>query len=103
MTMIARPYQNEQDLEKMESILTAGRNAANGAYYVHMGDLRWWMFYTNSDPRQGRICLPKAYSVGEGRRPDGLVAALAGLADVRRVRPPGNARAGAGGQDHDVG
>jgi ribosomal protein S18 acetylase RimI-like enzyme len=57
MTILARPYMSERDLEKMESILTAGRKAANGAYYVHVGDLRWWMFYTDSDPRQGRICL----------------------------------------------
>jgi GNAT superfamily N-acetyltransferase len=57
MTITARPYLSERDLEKMESILTTGRKAANGAYYVHVGDLRWWMFYTDSDPRQGRICL----------------------------------------------
>jgi len=39
MTILARPYQGERDLEKMESILTTGRKAANGAYYVHVGDL----------------------------------------------------------------
>lgn len=57
MTILARPYQGERDLEKMESILTTGRKAANGAYYVHVGDLHWWMFYTDSDSRQARICL----------------------------------------------
>ena len=103
MTILPRPYQGQRDLVKMESILTAGRKAANGAYYVHVGDLRWWMFYTDSDPRKGRICLPKAYSVGMGRQPDGLVTALTNLADVRRVRLPGDARPGAGSQDYDVG
>ena len=57
MPITARPYLSEQDLEKMESILTTGWKAATGAYYVHVGDLRWWMFYVDSDPRQGRICL----------------------------------------------
>lgn len=34
------------DLEKMRSVLTAGRKAANGTYYVHIGDLNWWTHYT---------------------------------------------------------
>ncbi len=40
-----RPYQNPSDLKKMLSILIEGRQANKGAYYVHTGDLSWWLFY----------------------------------------------------------
>jgi ribosomal protein S18 acetylase RimI-like enzyme len=40
-----RPYHNEQDLEAMRNLLIAGRKANNGSYYIHIGDLNWWLYY----------------------------------------------------------
>jgi mycothiol synthase len=40
-----RPYRNERDLEAMRDLLMVGRKANNGSYYVHPGDLDWWLFY----------------------------------------------------------
>jgi mycothiol synthase len=40
-----RRYQGERDLEAMRSLLEAGREANNGSYYIHIGDLNWWLFY----------------------------------------------------------
>lgn len=40
-----RPYRDERDLEAMCSLLMAGRKANNGSYYVHRGDLNWWLYY----------------------------------------------------------
>lgn len=45
-----QPYRDSSDLEKMLSILIEGRKANNGAYYVHTGDLSWWLFY--HDPEE---------------------------------------------------
>jgi mycothiol synthase len=41
----ARPYVGIGDLEKMRNLLIEGRRANNGTYYVHVGDLNWWLFY----------------------------------------------------------
>lgn len=30
----------------MRALLMAGRRSANGSYYVHIGDLNWWLFYS---------------------------------------------------------
>ncbi len=40
-----RPYRDEQDLKRMKSLLIDGRQATNGTYYVHTGDLDWWFYY----------------------------------------------------------
>ena len=40
-----RPYQDERDLEGMLRLLVAGRKADNGTYYIHAGDLKWWLYY----------------------------------------------------------
>lgn len=40
-----RPYQTENDLDAMRDLLRQGRLANNGSYYVHPGDLNWWLFY----------------------------------------------------------
>ena len=50
-----RPYRDARDLEKMRALLVAGRRADNGSYYVHAGDLDWWLFYTldGEDWRRG--------------------------------------------------
>ena len=45
--MNARSYQGPQDLADMLHLLSTGRKADNGTYYVHRGDLQWWLFYTD--------------------------------------------------------
>lgn len=40
-----RPYQGESDLAAMRQLLVDGRNAHNGTYYIHTGDLSWWLYY----------------------------------------------------------
>jgi mycothiol synthase len=40
-----RPYQDERDLEAMRNLLMTGRKANNGTYYIHPGDLSWWLYY----------------------------------------------------------
>jgi mycothiol synthase len=40
-----RPYRDEWDLEAMRNLLMAGRKANNGSYYIHLGDLNWWLYY----------------------------------------------------------
>ena len=41
----ARPYKAPEDLQKMRDLLVEGRRACNGTYYVHPGDLNWWLYY----------------------------------------------------------
>ena len=66
MTSEPRPYRDEQDIAKMKAILIEGRQSANGSYYVHVGDLSWWLFYLNrEDDRRQNIYL------WEGQRADG--------------------------------
>ena len=57
MTITARPYRDLGDLKEMQAVLTAGRQAANHAYYVHPGDLSWWLFYTDENLLDTRVCL----------------------------------------------
>jgi len=45
--MEMRPYTGLQDLQAMLDLLSEGRKANNGTYYVHRGDLQWWLFYTD--------------------------------------------------------
>lgn len=40
-----RRYQSTSDLTSMLDLLMAGRKADNGSYYVHCGDLKWWLYY----------------------------------------------------------
>jgi len=42
-----RTYNNIQDLHAMLDLLAAGRKANNDTYYVHRGDLQWWLFYND--------------------------------------------------------
>jgi mycothiol synthase len=44
--MNARPYEGLHDLYAMLDLLAEGRKANNGTYYIHRGDLQWWLFYT---------------------------------------------------------
>ena len=41
-------YEGQHDLNKMLDLLAKGRKAENGTYYVHRGDLQWWLFYTDT-------------------------------------------------------
>jgi mycothiol synthase len=45
MNMIPKPFTGERDLDTMRDLLVSGRQVANGTYYVHVGDLNWWLFY----------------------------------------------------------
>lgn len=42
-----RDYEGLDDLHAMLDLLAAGRAADNGTYYVHRGDLQWWLFYND--------------------------------------------------------
>ena len=45
--MKARGYEGMQDLYAMLDLLAEGRESNNGTYYIHRGDLQWWLFYTD--------------------------------------------------------
>jgi mycothiol synthase len=44
-----RLFQDEKDLSAMCELLEQGRMADNGTYYVHIGDLKWWLYYPPLD------------------------------------------------------
>ena len=48
-TIRSRPYQGIHDFLFMTSVLALGRKTSPRAYYVHIGDLSWWMFYSEAD------------------------------------------------------
>ncbi|MFN8411249.1 MAG: GNAT family N-acetyltransferase [Anaerolineales bacterium] len=39
-------YEGLHDLQAMLNVLSVGRKAEIATYYVHPGDLQWWLFYT---------------------------------------------------------
>lgn len=43
--MEPRPYRDVSDWHRMMSLLVEGRRANNGTYYVHTGDVSWWLYY----------------------------------------------------------
>jgi ribosomal protein S18 acetylase RimI-like enzyme len=43
--ILPRVYHDECDFTAMHDVLTRGRQAANGSYYIHTGDLKWWLYY----------------------------------------------------------
>lgn len=49
MTIQARPYATLEDLAAMHAVLSAGAAARTNAFYVHPGDLSWWLFYTTDE------------------------------------------------------
>jgi ribosomal protein S18 acetylase RimI-like enzyme len=59
LSLKPRPYRGLPDFMRMASILTVGRKTTRQAYYVHIGDLSWWMFYTDHDETHWsrHICL----------------------------------------------
>ncbi|MBN1146277.1 MAG: GNAT family N-acetyltransferase [Anaerolineales bacterium] len=54
MTAFPRPYREASDFERMKDVLIAGRQARNGSYYIHIGDLCWWVYYPSfhENPRE---------------------------------------------------
>ncbi len=54
MSLKPRPYNGIQDFIAMTSILAVGRKTTNRPYYVHTGDLCWWLFYNDHDPTHWR-------------------------------------------------
>ena len=46
--MKVRSYEGLDDLHAMLHLLSEGGKANNGTYYVHRGDLQWWLFYTDT-------------------------------------------------------
>ena len=59
MLITHRPYQGIKDFIAMTSILAIGRKTDRNSYYVHTGDLSWWMFYSDHDEAhwQTHVCL----------------------------------------------
>jgi mycothiol synthase len=49
-----RPYEDERDLARMRAVLVQGRRAGGPAYYVHVGDLDWWLFYLHQEWDRGK-------------------------------------------------
>lgn len=49
MTFLPRPYRDLHDLDGMRQILISGRRFAGPVYYVHPGDLNWWLYYLDQD------------------------------------------------------
>lgn len=47
--MNVRPYADERDWRAMLNLLVEGRAADNGTYYVHPGDVSWWLHYHDAD------------------------------------------------------
>lgn len=43
--MKPRPYRDERDWHALLNLLVEGRAANNGTYYVHTGDVSWWLYY----------------------------------------------------------
>jgi ribosomal protein S18 acetylase RimI-like enzyme len=66
MRMEPRPYRDEQDLERMKGLLVQGRKAGGPTYYVHVGDLDWWLGFLLQDQERR-----ESIYVWEGWRADG--------------------------------
>ncbi len=45
MGLNVRCYRDESDLAAIDRILIEGRQANNRVYYVHPGDVRWWLYF----------------------------------------------------------
>lgn len=75
-----RPYRDEQDLARMKSLLVLGRQAGNGTYYVHTGDLDWWLYYPSVRRAWNEIIF-----LWEWLRPDGQLSGWALLSPEWRT------------------
>ncbi len=50
---VSRAWRDERDFAAMRHLLSLGRAAANGCYYVHPGDLNWWTNYPPNPAHAG--------------------------------------------------
>jgi mycothiol synthase len=50
--MKLRGYEGHHDLTAMLDLLSEGQRAQTDAYYIHRGDLQWWLFYTDVSPEE---------------------------------------------------
>lgn len=59
MSIKPRPYHGIKDFIVMTSILAVGRKTTHRPYYVHTGDLSWWMFCDDYDEDHwcNHICI----------------------------------------------
>jgi mycothiol synthase len=78
-----RPYAEAQDREAMRQLLVQGRQADNGSYYIHIGDLNWWLYYINAahNPWQ-HIYLWEGRHTGDVLRGWALLSPQGGAFDV---------------------
>jgi GNAT superfamily N-acetyltransferase len=51
--MEPRPYCDPADFERLKTLLIEGRKANNGTYYVHVGDVQWWLYYPDATAEFG--------------------------------------------------
>jgi mycothiol synthase len=72
-----RPYKEESDLDAMRRILVEGRAAGGPVYYVHVGDLNWWLYYSDT----ADDCHPGIYLWEKGPGGKALGWAFLSLAD----------------------
>jgi mycothiol synthase len=72
-----RPYREESDLDAMHRILVEGRAAGGPVYYVHVGDLNWWLYYSDT----ADDCRPWIYLWEKGPGGKALGWAFLSLAD----------------------
>lgn len=63
--LTSRPYQGYQDFEQLKSILVDGRKAETSAYYIHVGDIAWWLFYNDQTPQAWKQNLSLWASQGQ--------------------------------------
>lgn len=62
-----RRFSGYDDLRRMQKLLIAGRKAHNGSYYMHVGDLSWWLYYLDpgQELRKHTYVWDSAYRAGE--------------------------------------
>jgi hypothetical protein len=53
-TLRSRPYTGLNDFIIMTSILMVGRKTSKRPYYIHTGDLSWWMFHDDHEESHWR-------------------------------------------------
>lgn len=51
--MEPRPYRDPTDFERLKTLLIQGRQTNNGTYYVHVGDVQWWLYYPDASAEFG--------------------------------------------------
>ncbi len=70
----------------MQELLMAGRKANNGSYYIHIGDLKWWLYYP---PLEGDFWghIHLWDDPAQPGRLSGLGINLAGLGGNRFIHP----------------